>query len=246
MYQIIRLETVDSTNNFAYKFVKKNKGKNICGTVIYSGHQKQGRGIARNLWESEKDKNILTSIILCPHFLLPIEQFLISKSVSIGIIKYFRSKSIEAKIKWPNDIIINNRKIAGILIENSILGSNISTSIIGIGLNINQQKFLFSNKKPISLTNITNENYSLITELKILLENIFVEYNKLSISNFKEIDNEYFNNLYKKDEFVKYRANNSIFYAKIHSIDKIGRLVLITKQNKILKFNFKEISMEGF
>jgi len=241
--KIISLETVDSTNNFAHQFVKDNKSRNICGTVIYSTHQQQGKGTANNVWESQKDKNILTSIILCPHFLSPAKQFLISKTISLGIIKYFKSKNIEAKIKWPNDIIINNRKIAGILIENSILGSNISTSIIGIGLNINQQKFLFSNTKPISLTNITNKKYSLIEELKMLLENIFIEYNKLANKQFEEIDKQYFNNLYKKDEFAEYYSKNETFFAKIHSIDEIGRLVLITKQNQIRKFNFKEISI---
>ncbi len=243
MYKIISLKTVDSTNNFANQFVKDNKSENVCGTVVFSTHQQQGKGTGQNIWESEKDKNILASIILCPHFLSPEKQFLISKTVSLGILKYFKNKNIDAKIKWPNDIFINNRKIAGVLIENSILGSNISTSIIGIGLNINQQKFIFSSTKPISLTNITNKNYSLIEELKVLLENIFIEYNKLSNKQFDEIDKEYFNNLYKKDVFTEYQTSTDKFYAKIHSIDEIGRLVLITKQNEIRKFSFKEVSI---
>ncbi len=243
MYQIINLETTDSTNKFANMFVKKNKDKNICGTVVSTKYQNSGKGTGNNIWESEKDKNILASIIFCPHFLPPNQQFIISKTISLGIIKYFANKNIEAKIKWPNDIYVSNKKIAGILIENSILGSCISTSVIGIGLNINQSIFLFSDKKPISLYQITNIIYDVEKELNLLLNNIFKEYEKLTEKKFIKIDEEYFDNLYRKGKYTNYKTSDKKIVAKIHSIDTLGRLVLKTKEDKILKFCFKEVEM---
>lgn len=245
MKKIIHLQEIGSTNTFAQNYLRKNKGKDICGTVFFTGYQTAGRGTGKNFWESQANQNLLFSLILCPDFIEPVEQFLLSKAVSLGILRYFLEKNIQAKIKWPNDIYVSDKKIAGILIENSILDSKISNSIVGIGLNVNQEKFDFSDKIPISLFQITQKKYDLNTELNLLLKAIFEFYDFLKQNNNDEISNMYFSNLYKNGEFLKYKTpSENYFYAKIHSIDAFGRLVLQTENNDILSFSFKEIELE--
>ena len=104
------------------------------GTVIYADHQSAGKGQPGNRWESEKGKNLLFSVILCPQSVSPEDQFLISMSLSLGICDFLDNHIREAKIKWPNDILARGKKIAGILIEAS---PDHGAAVVGIGLNVN-------------------------------------------------------------------------------------------------------------
>ena len=137
--QKIRLSSVDSTNNFAAKLI--NDGLAEHGSVILAENQTNGRGQRGSEWQSQKGKNILTSFIfkfpeLDPQFLFRINAF-----VSIALIDFLENHGIEAQIKWPNDILVNSKKICGILVENKLAGNALAYSIAGFGLNVNQSEF---------------------------------------------------------------------------------------------------------
>ncbi|HPH88516.1 MAG TPA: biotin--[acetyl-CoA-carboxylase] ligase, partial [Chitinophagales bacterium] len=149
----MHLPSVDSTNTYAKSLIAKSSP--IDGTVILADEQFAGRGQSGNVWQSEAGKNLTFSIIYQTSFLLATEQFYLNMAVSLGIWSMVNSKlSIEknkeltihdsrftTKIKWPNDIYVNNQKIAGILIENTISGMHLKHSVIGVGLNVNQEQF---------------------------------------------------------------------------------------------------------
>src|SRR6056297_946886 len=148
--KIISLLSVASTNEHARNLVQEGSPEE--GTVIIAGEQKKGRGHGKNTWHSKRGKNLLFSIILYPRFILANTQFLLSKTISLGIYDYLCRYVSDVAIKWPNDIYVDDRKIAGILIENDLTGSSLNRSIVGIGININQVKFPEDLPNPVSMT----------------------------------------------------------------------------------------------
>ena len=146
---LLFFENLPSTNTHAADLLKKNNLPE--GTIVYTNYQSAGRGYSGNRWESEDGKNLLISIVLFPSFIKPEDQFYISMAVSLGICDFLKRYIPDCSIKWPNDIYVNNDKIAGILIESSITGNKIEYTIAGIGLNINQEKFISDAPNPVSL-----------------------------------------------------------------------------------------------
>ena len=134
---IISLEEVDSTNRYLKDYLLKDNNT-IEGLVVVATNQHSGRGQKGNTWQSEQGKNLTFSIFIKPNIQVQ-AQFLISKAISLGIVDFLNDVGLsELKIKWPNDIFCKDKKIARILIENTLKGNNVSNSIIGIGLNVNQ------------------------------------------------------------------------------------------------------------
>ena len=133
---IERVDELDSTNNYAASLLLTKRLPD--GSVIVANSQVGGRGQATNKWESEPDKNLTFSIILYPEFMEITKQFEISKAISLGIVDFLKDLVDDVSIKWPNDIYIGSRKVAGMLMEYSIRKRKISSCIVGIGLNINQ------------------------------------------------------------------------------------------------------------
>ncbi|MBN2663263.1 MAG: biotin--[acetyl-CoA-carboxylase] ligase [Bacteroidales bacterium] len=242
IFTIVNLPQVDSTNNYAANLLKNMSAEQLCNTVVQADFQTNGRGAFKNLWESNAQKNLLFSIIICPKVYAE-NQFVISKIVSLSIIDYLKSKNISAKIKWPNDILVNNEKIAGILIENSVTGHKISSSIIGIGLNVNQHNF-FGDFKASSISLLSNnQKFNLKKELMFFLDFFKKWINFCSIDNQIIVDKAYFENLLGSNTFLNYREKNTEFQAKIISIDGFGRLVLETAEKEQKIFAFKEVEL---
>ena len=207
------------------------------GFVVYADFQTSGRGQQGNSWEAEKKKNLLFSLLLYPKHILINEQFLISQAVSIGIKRVLDKYVDNISIKWPNDIFWNNRKIAGILIENSLQGTSIKNSIVGIGLNVNQVEF---NCVPnaVSLKQITQKTYSRIQLLQEIRENILDVYH---CQDAEKIRAEYLQILYRKTGYFPYSTQNEYFEAKITQIYPDGRLELEDRTGKNRIFYFKEV-----
>ncbi len=157
--KLFLFESLPSTNSYA-AFLLKNEVIPE-GAIVSAEYQTTGRGQGSNIWESENGKNLLISIILYPSIIYPASQFLISMALSLGICDFLKRFIPDCSIKWPNDIYVNDDKIAGILIENSIMGDKIESTIAGIGLNINQEKFLSDAPNPVSLSLITGKKYDL-------------------------------------------------------------------------------------
>jgi BirA family biotin operon repressor/biotin-[acetyl-CoA-carboxylase] ligase len=168
---IIFHKNIASTNTCAALLLKKEKPPE--GTIIYTNFQSAGKGQKGNKWVSEDGKNLLLSIILFPDMIRPEKQFCISMAISLGICDFLKGLIPVCKIKWPNDIYAGDDKIAGILIENSIIGSYIESTVAGIGLNINQVNFPAFLPNPVSLKLITGKDhdpYKCLKELAAFLD----------------------------------------------------------------------------
>jgi len=146
-----------------------------------------------------------------------------------------------AIIKWPNDIYVGEKKIAGILIENNICGKTIESSIVGIGININQDFFESDAPNPVSLKQLMGKEYDLELLLKTLIEKIFKRYMQLMEKGKSAIHHDYLHHLFRKDGYHLYKSGNESFKAKIKTIKSSGHLVLETDQCKELVFAFKEV-----
>jgi BirA family biotin operon repressor/biotin-[acetyl-CoA-carboxylase] ligase len=241
---LIHLESVDSTNSYAAELSRKNKPTE--GTVIITFNQTKGRGQRGNTWDGEPNKNVALSVILYPSFLHPEKQFSLSKIISLAIHDLMTEsicqmyKNDEIKIKWPNDIYINKKKVAGILIENTLGDGAIKSSIVGIGININQTTFK-SSLNATSLTLITNKMYELTVIIEKLCEHIEARYLQLKTNKKELIDSDYLTHLFQLNEWKNYSSSNKIFEGKIVGISDNGKLKIETKNEEVKEFFIQEI-----
>jgi len=237
---LIHLETVDSTNNYLKELLKLEE-KPTEGTTVITQEQTSGRGQQGNHWESNKGENITLSFVLYPTFMDARNQFMISKMVSLGIVNFLKTFIGDIKIKWPNDIYVGDNKIAGVLIENTIMGNSISSTVVGIGLNMNQKTFSAALPNPTSLSLLTGNTYPLEELFAVLFEKLNYWYNKLKSGKVDDIDIEYLYLLYRYQKHHQYKAGDEVFTAKIIDIDQFGRLCLLNEKKELLQFAFKEV-----
>lgn len=235
---------VDSTNSYANRLISKSNP--IEGTAIYTDFQSNGKGQIGSKWNSASGQNILMSVILKPVFLLPREQFAINVAFSLAIVRAlhkYLSNNNDLKIKWPNDIYYKDKKLGGILIENSISSHSILFSVLGLGLNVNQTTFPSELPNPISLQMIEGMPFERDEIMANILENLETEYLKLK-SNHQQSYNTYVDQLFGIGEDRKFRSikNNEFFTGKIINVDAYGRLIVFDHskaRNRL--FSFKEI-----
>jgi BirA family biotin operon repressor/biotin-[acetyl-CoA-carboxylase] ligase len=233
-------ENLPSSNSYAAKLLKNDTVQE--GTIIYTNYQTTGRGQIGNTWESESGKNLLISLILYPSTIKPADQFIISKVISLGICDYLRQHTGNVSIKWPNDIYVNNDKIAGILIEASIIQDEIENIIAGIGLNINQKIFKSDAPNPVSLGMITGTDYNIEECLKNMALHLDKRYKQLLMGKRSEIDSEYLSMLYRVQQWYDYSDENGIFEGRIISVNESGRLQIEDHRGRIYEYGFKEVS----
>lgn len=237
---IIELDRTDSTNEYSKKLIKDGTAEE--GTVILADFQTKGKGQKDGYWESEKGKNLTFSIILFPNFLDIQKQFYLSMSVSIGIVEFLARLSVKSKIKWPNDIYIKNKKVAGMLIENSIKRNIIANSVIGIGININQTKFKSSAPNPTSLSLELNKTFDIKSTRKQLISCLDKWIKLLYNSQYKKIKYRYRKNLFLINKKTCFADINGKFDGRIIDIEESGVLIIKTDSKKIRKYNFKEVT----
>jgi len=236
---LIELEKIDSTNNYAKNLLTKSRPAE--GTLIAANEQYSGRGQMGNVWQTESGMNLTLSIILYPDFLEADKQFFLNMAISLGVKDFCETVlNDEAKIKWPNDIYYHDSKLGGILIENTINGSRISSSVIGIGINVNQKEFgpLLSN--PTSLSLISNESYNLSELTEKLCSFIEKYYLQLRQQHYNFLDKGYMVSLYRYQQTHEFKKGNQIFKGEINGVAKDGKL-LIHSNGKELRFAFKEV-----
>jgi BirA family biotin operon repressor/biotin-[acetyl-CoA-carboxylase] ligase len=240
---LVHLPSVDSTNNYAKEYIAKSSPIN--GTVILADEQFAGRGQIGNTWLSEADKNLTFSVIYQTSFLLATEQFYLNIAVSLGISSalstiFLPDSDLDVKIKWPNDIYVGDRKIAGILIENTISGIYLKHSVIGIGLNVNQERFQ-EGINATSLQNLTKVNQDRDVVLNSILASVEKYFLLLKERKFERLKGEYVEYLYRYNILSTYKKDAIVFSGKIIGVDATGNLQMET-DNGLLQFGFKEIS----
>ena len=240
--KILHFDEINSTNVFLYdKMAEKN---DISDTVVVAAHQTAGRGMDKNRWESEAGKNLLFSIALKSNFLEAENQFKISQAVSVAIVETLQNiiNSDKFFIKWPNDIYFGDKKLAGMLIQNTIEGRMMGTSIIGIGLNVNQMEFSKDIPNPISLKLITSKSIDLDYLLNLLISGIKNSVESLRFeSNQKEINEKYISKSYRFGIWSDYFHQNQVKQLKITGFDKYGRLLLQDKEGAVIVCDVKEL-----
>ena len=236
---VIYYDELTSTNTEASLLLKTNEIKE--GTVIHAGFQTAGRGQAGNSWESERGKNLLFSVIIYPDSVISGEQFLISIAFSLGICDFLDNYVRHSKIKWPNDIYINNDKIAGVLIENSILGKRMENSIIGIGLNLNQEKFPRNIANPSSLKIVTGRDYDPEFCLGQLLSCLDKRYKILLYGDREFLVCEYKSRLFRFGKWISFKSGKDVFTGRITDIILSGNLAIERKEGGSASYSYGEI-----
>jgi BirA family biotin operon repressor/biotin-[acetyl-CoA-carboxylase] ligase len=238
--QIIKLSSVDSTNNYTAKLVKETKIS--FGTVIMADFQTHGKGQRSSIWKSEKGLNLLISIYFDSSFLNSENIFFLSKAVALAIrVCIEKIIGIKVSIKWPNDILINGSKIAGVLIENQWKNEKLSSSIIGIGINVNQ--VVLSEENVVSLKNLTSRFYNLNSILKSLCSSLDSQFTRLRNFEFLEIDRQYHSFLFNYNQWYNYEKNKINFKGRLIKVDSFGKMVLELENGDKKSFDIKEVSI---
>ena len=233
-------QELTSTNQFALNLLATSKP--IEGTVISTHTQTGGRGQAGNTWESAAGMNLTLSIILYPTFLLARHQFLLNQAVSLGVLDSLRPfLDAGLSVKWSNDIYIFNKKLAGILIQNTLSGAYMQSSVVGIGLNVNQTEFLSDAPNPSSLALETQNLFHLSEIRQSLFYHIEKWYLHLRASKYDLIRSTYLDNLYLLNKKARFeRPNGQQFEGMISGIHPTGKLI-IYHGNELEAFGFKEV-----
>ena len=236
--KIIQIQETDSTNNWVAQHEEELESPSLVYTLI----QTSGRGQRGNTWESEPGKNITASLLFYPENYPASSQFTILEAIALAITDYLREEFVEAKVKWPNDIYVGDMKISGTLVEHVILGKNITRTIAGFGINLNQKEFYSDAPNPVSLCHITGEEYDLhdaVGKLALHLEKYLHKLNEKEWlhKNFIEL-------LWRSDElYHKFydRKNQEFINARIHSLAPDGILTLVTDGGELRDYAFKEV-----
>ncbi len=239
---IIELDSVDSTNNYLSKLANETIVEN--GSVILAHYQTNGKGQRGNSWESEAGSNLTFSVFLDTSFLKLSQNFLLSMMVCNSVHELISNYATNSQIKWPNDLLINKNKVCGILIENSIQKKHLNQSIIGIGLNVNQQKFE-ENTQATSLQKETQGDLDKEVLFKQLLNILNKNYLLLSQGNQLAIKNYYYQNLlgYKTELNYQWTSTNEKFTGEIMGVEDNGFIKMKVNQEEITSIEFKEIKL---
>lgn len=238
MENIHFISETDSTNNLMWELLRKQKLPE--GFVVHTDFQTAGKGQTGNSWESENGKNLMFSILLYPNQ-VPFEHlFYLSQVASMGIKNVLSTITEGISVKWPNDIYWNNKKLGGILIENSLQAASVKT-VIGIGLNINQEIFRSNAPNPTSLQLITGQSFDREKLLQEICESIMDLYQN---SDPDTVRDAYAKCLYRKEGYHPYSTTHERFEAKINTVHPDGLLELETKEKEIKTFYFKEVKFE--
>jgi BirA family transcriptional regulator, biotin operon repressor / biotin---[acetyl-CoA-carboxylase] ligase len=229
-----------STNTLAHDLTSSSL---LDGTVVITSNQTAGRGQRGNTWSVEPGMNLTFSLVVKPSFLTVNNQFFLNVFTSLAIHDLLRDKlNAIVRIKWPNDLLAGDRKLCGILIENQIQGQQVSKSVIGIGLNVNQQHFSF----PGATSMAAEEGvlFELNTVFELLLIHLEQRYLQLREGRLPELKAEYLKHLYRLNEEHFFSTASNRFSGRITGIDESGKLV-IESDGKMKTFGFQEIKFAG-
>lgn len=235
--EVLVLPSCHSTNDTALALIASSEAKD--GMVVITHEQLAGRGQQGNGWEAEPNKNLTLSVILNPVWLPIYQQFYLSMAVALAIrdtLRHYISEPIY--IKWPNDIYVNDHKISGVLIQNTIQASHIKHSVVGIGINVNQK--IFQNLQATSISKINKKEIQLEDLFCVLLEYLEKRYLSIKKSEFKSLKNEYETALFRKQMFANYIINEQMIIGKIIGVEDSG-LLKMEIENEMKLYDLKKV-----
>lgn len=253
MVNKIHLQEVNSTNTWMLDALARGQ-KLADETIVYTLRQTAGRGQVGNTWESEPDSNIAMSMLLCPDFLPIREQFVLSQLCSLGIVEALEEiasaqsedvSKLQLSIKWPNDIYAGDNKLGGILIENRLVGSRFSHCVLGIGINVRQERWIGNAPNPISLLmlGIDTRPVQVLDAIALHISRLYQTLRGNTREGAAAIHSRYMQRLYRKDGYYPYfdPEREESFDAKIVGVDAQGPLLLETRQGEERRYWFKEV-----
>ncbi len=239
---LIFLPEVHSTNSYATDLLKNVNLPE--GTVIHAAHQSQGKGQRGAVWEAEAGLNLTASVVLKPGFLNLNKQFFLYQIAALAcydaMSEILQSSQFDIKIKWPNDILVNKKKIAGILIESTIHHNQVNWTVVGIGINVNQQAFA-TGQQVTSLKLLTNKTYAVEELLKILCKHLEKHYLSLLNSKFHSITELYLGRLFALNTFMDFEINGEIQTYCVKGVSNTGLLILKDRQGVQKEVDVKEV-----
>jgi BirA family biotin operon repressor/biotin-[acetyl-CoA-carboxylase] ligase len=239
---IIKLNAIDSTNSFLRQLSSDKKVEDY--TVIIAESQLKGRGQMGTSWDSQSGKNLMASVFVDVTFLAIEHSFWISMATSLAIsnaLKDFQIRNV--KVKWPNDILADQKKISGILIENVIKNNTLQATIIGFGLNINQVHF---DNLPLatSMQIVSGQHYSIDNVLKKVIEHLKYYMSLLKEGRFEELKKRYETELFRKEKPSTFKnAEGSLFSGFIKGVSNSGHLKVLIEDDILKEFDLKEIKL---
>jgi BirA family biotin operon repressor/biotin-[acetyl-CoA-carboxylase] ligase len=207
--------------------------------VIIARQQESGRGQGSNRWESEPGKNITMTVAFRPREMPAGEQFAISMAVALGTRDLVARYAGGSTVKWPNDVYVGDRKIAGILIEHVVAGDRLSISLCGVGLNVNQTRFTSDAPNPVSLAMLLGRELPLEGVLEGLLESIDARYR--SVDDPLALRRDYLACLYRGTGLGEWEDARGRFTATIEGVDRHGQLLLRDESGRTRRYGFKEV-----
>jgi BirA family transcriptional regulator, biotin operon repressor / biotin---[acetyl-CoA-carboxylase] ligase len=221
--QLIELESVDSTNNYA--MARIHEGMASGGLLILARHQWAGKGQRGKTWVSEPGENLIMSLVMEPFPLKLTQQFLLTAAVALAVLDLVKGVyERNWKIKWPNDIYWNDRKAGGLLIESVVTGQAWRWAVIGIGMNLNQSDFPADIPNPVSLNQITGVRYEPAALARKLVPKI-LEQVAILRQNPDHILNGLNESLYKRDQVISLKKNGELFVTTLKAVDANGMLI---------------------
>ncbi len=234
----LKFNQLKSTNTCMKELLRSDKI--IEGTIVQTEYQTSGRGQFGNEWTSEKGKNLLFSLLLRPSFLSSDQQFYLNMSVCLALADALNQLKEGFVVKWPNDILFKKKKVCGVLIENSLSGNKIEHSIVGIGLNVNQEDFIYPDAA--SLKTITGKTQDMSEILRNIAGGIEQRYLQLR-SDLQLVRKDYLKNLYGFREHVPVLIRGKRLLIQVENVEKNGKIIVqLIGEEEYKSFNFKEIS----
>lgn len=242
--EFLFLDEVDSTNSY----MARHAADIVHGGVVAVRNQTAGRGQRGNTWEAEPGMNVTMSLMVRPAGMPVSEAFRLSEAVALGVCAVLESLSagtVRVGIKWPNDIYVTDSKIAGILIENALRGDMVERSIVGIGLNLNQRRFLSNAPNPVSLWQLTGVDHDVRTVVKSVADCVMNRIERLqSASEADVLHGEYMKRLWRGAGFHAFveTATGHRFDAEVVAVAPSGHITLRMHSGATATYAFKEIA----
>jgi len=237
----LKLDATDSTNSFLRELARAGNADNW--TVVSTDRQIKGRGQQGANWFSDKFKNLTFSILIKSLKLRAKDQFLLSCAVSVGLFRTLERYDVpRLKVKWPNDILSGSLKLAGILIENSVMHEQISQSIVGVGINVNQDRFPDELPGAVSIMQLTGRTLDLEELLRDLVAGIREEFRGIEEGKYEKLRSDYDRTLFRKDVPGMFREpGGQPFVGQILGVSESGQLMIKKEDGSTTRYSHKEI-----